>query len=92
MTEIEKEINDLEEQMSLENYFIKYERCGFVENVSLVIIENQMDITIQLWCSEDDPRRWIESENSYESLKVFLKRKLTQASQSIGQFFNEIKN
>jgi hypothetical protein len=68
----------------LENkYMLRYIKEGYVEAVEMVIYENNFEIKIHIWDSENNPLEWIEEDDKYELFQTLLMRRLQVAFSSI---------
>jgi hypothetical protein len=92
MKTIKDEIDEIQEwiyeKSNVENFFLRYIEEGNVEAIELCIYQHQMNITVQLWNSENEEREWIEEINDYEPFYTFLSRKITECLDS----FTELKS
>ena len=91
MVTIKQEIEAIQEHLweynNTDNFYLRYIVEGTVEAVDLCIYTNQMNITVQLWDSENDPREFWEEVNDYEPFYTFLQRKINECLTT----FNDLK-
>lgn len=65
------------------SFFLDYVERGYIEFVLLHVCQNNINIEIGLWCSEDDPRRFNEDTNEYEDFEKYMKRKIKETIKSL---------
>lgn len=82
--EIVKDINEkLFDSYPDCSFFLDYIERGYVEFVLLHVCQNNIDIEIGLWCSEDEPRNFNETTNKYEDFDKYMKRKIKETIKSL---------
>lgn len=95
MTTIQQQVDDIQNKLygdkhDYENYFLEYATIGSVESVSIVILENDAQLRISLWNSENEERRWVECIDDYEPFEVFLKRRIKESIKSLKIMLNRL--
>ena len=95
MVNIKDQIDSIQEHFwkhnNTDNFYLRYIEEGTIEAVELCIYMYQMNITVQLWNSEDDPRQFWEEVNDYEPFYTFLQRKVNNCLHALTKL-KEITN
>lgn len=94
MKNVREQVEKLQHKMVdifIEKSWLDYTSNGYADAVKLVIFDNDMQIEILLWNSEDEQRKWIEKINEYEDFEVFLLRKIKECSKIFTNLHSTMK-
>jgi hypothetical protein len=95
LQEIIKDLQiDLDKNPKLEDkYYLVYSQMGWcMEAVEFVILIDDLNITFNLWDSENDSREWDDEANEYEDFKKFFIRKIEKSVKAFKIVEDTLKN
>ena len=97
MKNIKEQVDEIQEQLNdksqnYDKYFLKYTQVGYVESVSIVILEDTFNIEVDIWDSENNQLSYIEKTNEYETFEKFLLRRIDDTVKTLKNLKTIIKD